>query len=86
MTVMQTRDEVEGLHNCLEINIAFLEKYCHFVVYKQFICKREVSQYVRKCTEFTRISAAALIVSPQKCGAYLIAVLNTIAILLSTVY
>ena len=31
---MQTRDEVEGLHNCLEINIAFLEKYCYFVVYK----------------------------------------------------
>ena len=31
LTVMQTR-EVEGLHNCLEINIAFLEKYCYFVV------------------------------------------------------
>ena len=59
---MQTRDEIEGLHNCLEfsqpleflyqamqntgkkfsscLNIAFLEKYCYFVVYKQFICKR----------------------------------------------
>ena len=22
------------------LNIAFLEKYCYFVVYKQFICKR----------------------------------------------
>ena len=40
LTVTQTRDEVDGLHNCLEINIAFLEKYCYFVVYKQFICKR----------------------------------------------
>ena len=30
LTVMQTRDEVEGLHICLEINIAFLEKYCYF--------------------------------------------------------
>ena len=55
---MQTRDDVEGLHNCLEfsqlleclyqanqtqkncLNIAFLEKYCYFAVYKQFICKR----------------------------------------------
>ena len=40
LTVIQTRGEVEGLHNCLEINIAFLKKYCYFVVYKQFICKR----------------------------------------------
>ena len=31
VTVMQIRDEVEGLHNRLEINIAFLEKYCYTV-------------------------------------------------------
>ena len=32
---------VSDLHNCLELSrIAFLEKYCYFVVYKQFICKR----------------------------------------------
>ena len=78
---MQTLDFVSGLHNCLEINIAFLEKCCFFVVYKQF------SQYVRKCTEFTRISAAALInFFLQKCAAYLRAVLNTIVIPLSTVF
>ena len=29
LTVVLTRDEVEGLHNCLEINIAFSEKYCY---------------------------------------------------------
>ena len=40
-----------------------------------------------ECTEFTRISAAALIKCfLQKCGAYLRAVLNTIAIPLSTVF
>ena len=40
-----------------------------------------------KCTEFTRISAAALInFFLQKCGAYLRAVLNTIVIPLSTVF
>ena len=42
------------------LNIAFLEKYGYFAVYKQFICKRYVSQCIRKCAEFTRISAAAL--------------------------
>ena len=30
------------------LNIAFLEKYCYFVVYKQFICKRYVSQCIRR--------------------------------------
>ena len=30
----------------------------------QFICNRQASQCIRKCTEFTRISAAALINSP----------------------
>ena len=28
---MQIRNEVKGLHNRLEINIAFLEKYCYTV-------------------------------------------------------
>ena len=59
---MQTRDDVEGLHDCLEFFQPleclyhamqtqeesflllkyrfFLEKYCYFAVYKQFICKR----------------------------------------------
>ena len=59
---MQTWDDVEGLHNCLEFSqpleclyqaiqtqeksflslkyCFFLEKYCYFAVYKQFICKR----------------------------------------------
>ena len=32
---MQTQEKV---FYCL--NIAFLEKYCYFAVYKQFICKR----------------------------------------------
>ena len=42
---------------------------------------------MRKCTEFTRISAAALInCFLQKCGAYLGAELKTIAIPLSTVF
>ena len=69
------------------LNIAFLEKYCYFVGYKQFFCKRKVSQCIRKCTEFTRINAAALVnFFLQKCGAYLRAVLNTIVIPLNTVF
>ena len=63
------------------------EKYCYFVVYKQFICSRKVSQCIRKCTEFRRISAAKLInFFLQKCGAYLRAVLNTVVIPLSAVF
>ena len=42
---------------------------------------------VRKCTEFTRISSAALInFFVQKWGAYLRAVVNTIVTALSTVF
>ena len=85
---MQTRDEVESLHNCLLLlntgkkfssclNIAFLEKYCYFVV----------KFHSAQCTGFTRISAAVLIkFFLQKCGAYLRAVLYTIVIPLSTVF
>ena len=85
---MQARDEVESLHNCLLLlntgkkfssclNIAFLEKYCYFVV----------NFHSAQCTGFTRISAAVLIkFFLQKCGAYLRAVLYTIVIPLSTVF
>ena len=59
----------------------------YFVVYKIFICKRQVPQWLRKCTEFTRISFAALInFFRPKCVAYLRAVPNTIVIPLSTVF
>ena len=46
-------------------------------LYKQFICKRHVTQCIRKCTEAYEIFL-------QKCGAYLRAALKTIVIPIST--
>ena len=79
---MQTQEK-----SFLLLKYCFLKKYCYFALYKQFTCKRSVSQCIRKCTEFTRISTAALInFFLQKCGAYLRAELNTMVIPLSTVF
>ena len=48
-------------------------------LYEQFICKRQVTQCIRKCTE-------AYLFFLQKCGAYLRAELETTVIPLSTVF
>ena len=101
LTFMQTRDDVEVLHKCLEFSQP-LECLCQAIQTQEKRFLRLKYCFFRKntvtlpftsnifsnvkfhSTEFTRISAAALI--NQKYGAYLKAELNTIVIPPSTVF
>ena len=56
-------------------------KFFFFILslYKQFICKRQVTQCIKNVPKLIKFFL-------QKCGAYLRAALKTIVILLSTVF